>query len=230
MSIAAVRWVELEDVNHLVSWEETRRVIREAARQRRTHRRERTEGDRARLKPRPDYTRLMRSPLGRMIARPWLDDVSIQLLADWVFPMSRAWAAATVAGGGSRPSAGRCRSYPDSVSPSIWLTANLKEIDQAVPRMQEADAAWEEALFGTGGVSSADAVGGGRGPAGRGQRFGDDQAAHGVLRPWAQALGLPLGSLPTPQEVEDRHGARLADPGPRLPHAGHRAAHRPKAG
>ena len=40
--VAAVRWVGLEDVNHLVSWEETRRVIREAARQRRASRRERT--------------------------------------------------------------------------------------------------------------------------------------------------------------------------------------------
>ena len=208
--VAAVRWVGLEDINHLVSWEETRRVIREAARQRRASRRERTEGDRARLKPRPDYTRLMRSPIGRMIARPWLDDVSIQLLAGWVFPMSRAWAAATVAGG-EFETFRNALSVPDSVTPSIWLTANLKAIDEAAQRMQEADAAWDKALFDTGGGSSAEAV-----AAEEARMDAANDLATAKLRMVFFGRGHKLSAcrwdLPTPEQVQERHGARLADP------------------
>ncbi len=208
--VDAVRWVDLEDVNHLVSWEETRRVIREAARQRRIQRRGRVEDDRAKLKPRPDYTRLMRSPLGRMIARPWLDDVSIQLLADWVFPMSRAWAAATVAGG-EFDAFREALSLPDTVAPSLWLSANLKAIDEAAGRARKADAAWEAALFGPAGVSSAAAV-----AAEEARLDAASDLAMAKLRMAFFGRGHRLAAcrweLPTPRQVEDRHGARLADP------------------
>ncbi len=208
--VDAVRWAYLDDINHLVSWEETRRVIREAARQRRIQRRDRVEGGRAKLKPRPDYTRLMRSPLGQMIARPWLDDVSIQLLTDWVFPMSRAWAAATIAGG--RFKAFRdALGVPDLDSPSLWLNSSLKDIDQAVKKAEAADAAWEEALFGASGGSSAAAV-----AAEEARLDAANDLAMAKLRMVFFGRGHKLAAcrwnLPTPDEVAARHGDRLADP------------------
>ena len=209
--VDAVRWAGLEDINHLVSWEETRRVIREAARQRRIHRRDRTGDDRARLKPRPGFARMMRSPLGRMIARPWLDGVTIQLLADWVFPMSRAWAAATVAGGRFEAFREALAMEDGGISPSRWLTASLREIDQAVGRVKAAEAAWEEAMFGRAPVSAAAAV------ATEEARLDAANAlAMSKLRMVFFGHGHKLAAcrwmLPTPEEVERRHGARLAAP------------------
>ncbi len=42
---------------------------------------------------------LLRSRLGGMVARPWLDRVIAYLLQDWFFPLSRLWAAARAADG-----------------------------------------------------------------------------------------------------------------------------------
>lgn len=43
--------------------------------------------------------RLLRSPLGALVARPWFDALSMQLLSRWFFPLSRLWAAARTAEG-----------------------------------------------------------------------------------------------------------------------------------
>lgn len=43
--------------------------------------------------------RVMKSPLGRLIARPWLDRVIAYFLQHWFFPLSRLWAAARAASG-----------------------------------------------------------------------------------------------------------------------------------
>ena len=44
-------------------------------------------------------TRLIASPAGRFIARPWLDTCTLYLLKNWYFPLSRLWAAARAAEG-----------------------------------------------------------------------------------------------------------------------------------
>lgn len=44
-------------------------------------------------------SRLIASPAGRLVARPWLDTFSLYLLKHWYFPLSRLWAAARAAEG-----------------------------------------------------------------------------------------------------------------------------------
>jgi len=44
-------------------------------------------------------SKLLASPAGRIIARPWLDAVALYLLKHWYFPLSRLWAAARAADG-----------------------------------------------------------------------------------------------------------------------------------
>ncbi|HFB54709.1 MAG TPA: hypothetical protein ENJ46_02200 [Hellea balneolensis] len=44
-------------------------------------------------------TRAMKSPLGKLIARPWLDVCVLYFLKSWFFPLSRLWAAARIAEG-----------------------------------------------------------------------------------------------------------------------------------
>ena len=44
-------------------------------------------------------SKLIASPAGRLIARPWLDSSALYLLKNWYFPLSRLWAAARAAEG-----------------------------------------------------------------------------------------------------------------------------------
>ena len=44
-------------------------------------------------------TKLIASPAGRLIARPWFDSTALYLLKHWYFPLSRLWAAAREAEG-----------------------------------------------------------------------------------------------------------------------------------
>jgi pimeloyl-ACP methyl ester carboxylesterase len=45
------------------------------------------------------FVRVMKSPLGKLIARPWFDRFAAYLLQNWFFPLSRLWAAARASGG-----------------------------------------------------------------------------------------------------------------------------------
>ncbi len=44
-------------------------------------------------------TRILKSPAGRLIARPWFDRCVLYFLKSWFFPLSRLWAAARAAEG-----------------------------------------------------------------------------------------------------------------------------------
>ncbi|MEE8271718.1 MAG: NUDIX hydrolase [Alphaproteobacteria bacterium] len=206
-----VRWVRLGEVDTVLDWDETRRVIRLSARQRRSARRRVIRPDRVRLRPRPSYGRLMRSPLGSLIARPWLDEVTIRVLADWVFPMSRAWAAATVAGGDLERFCAEVPVDPATVTKSRWLKRSLRDVDRAVARLHDADAHWQGVLFDGGHQSTKAAV------AAEEARL-DAATALTLARlrfaifGRAHRLEACRWVLPTEAEVEARHGARLADP------------------
>jgi len=89
--------------------------------------------------------RLLRSELGDWVARPWLDRAALSGLA-WYFPLSRMWAAASVAGGDAdrfaeevplqRPRSG------------YWLLRRaLAGIDEAIARYRRVDAMWLETYF-----------------------------------------------------------------------------------
>ena len=41
---------------------------------------------------------LFRSPLGALLAKPWVDQAGLFGLKRWYFPLSRLWAAANAAG------------------------------------------------------------------------------------------------------------------------------------
>ena len=43
--------------------------------------------------------RLIASPLGALVARPWFDHFTIRFFGRWFFPVSRLWAAAREANG-----------------------------------------------------------------------------------------------------------------------------------
>jgi hypothetical protein len=155
-----------------------------------------------------DYARLMRSPLGVLVFAPWFDAAATWAIAQWYFPLSRAWAAAISAEGAVTrfaPESG-ARSHP------AWLVRGpLAETARRWRRYEAANARFEDAFFGAPGAA-ADVL-----RAAKEAREGraDDLMAARALFVAAHAVGpFPPArfEIGTPREVEERHGARLAAP------------------
>ncbi len=93
-------------------------------------------------------TALLNTPIGSLIAWPWFDRVALWGLARWFLPLSRAWAAATVAGGDlDRFMAEVPLDRLPAGSTGLTRRA-LHRIDRLAADYAEAHAAWEAAFFG----------------------------------------------------------------------------------
>ncbi len=108
--------------------------------------------------------RVLRSPLGAAIARPWLDRVALRFLIRRFFPVSRLWAAAEAAGEASgadverffaevplEPAAVRGLSR-DRVAGALGEIAELRRT------ALRAEEAWTYGLFGPGAAEDRDGV------------------------------------------------------------------------
>ena len=197
------RWATLAEADDLVDWDETRRVIRLAA--------ERRSGPTLgpRLRPRPRLAKWMRGPVGRLLVQPWLDTVTLHALSEWLFPMSRAWAAATVADGDPDRFAAEVPMPTARLPKASRLAPLLADVADLVRRHRDADAAWQEVLF-----HSADEA---RRVAAEDARL---DAAHDLtlaklrfaLMARSRGVEACRWETPAPEAVRTRHGDRLADP------------------
>ena len=90
---------------------------------------------------------LFDSPVGALLARPWLDPVGLYGMRRWYLPLSRLWAAANLAG----PDVARFREEIGIVLPGFWSEARLQRLlerhGRAQARADEMRRAWEAALF-----------------------------------------------------------------------------------
>jgi len=97
--------------------------------------------------------RALRSPLGAVVAAPWIDPPVLWGLARIYFPLSRLWASARSADG----SVERFFAEIPLASPSRWLRGYarwaLRWFERARAAAQAAEVAWEDAFFGPGGAS-----------------------------------------------------------------------------
>ena len=99
---------------------------------------------------------LFRSPLGALLARPWVDRVGLAGLKRWYFPLSRLWAAANAAGTDAtrfrdEVGAPAARQLPSGGQwPPGRLDRALVRTARARDAARAARAAWEEGLFGDG--------------------------------------------------------------------------------
>ncbi|MGO4727800.1 MULTISPECIES: NUDIX domain-containing protein [unclassified Inquilinus] len=204
---AAARWATLDEADALIEWPELRRVLHLSARQR--HQRQRRQGQ-VRLKPRPDLMRLMRTPLGRLVARPWFDGMSLALLRGWFLPASRSLAAAIAAEGDLHRFCAELEIAPEVLGKRpLWLGRTLRDISRLTEQHRQADAEWQRLLFST-TAPLADVV------AAEEARL-DAASALTTSRLRFALFGnnrkIPAcrWAIPTVAEVDDRHGARLAD-------------------
>ncbi len=90
---------------------------------------------------------LFDSPVGALLARPWVDPVGLYGLRRWYLPLSRLWAAANLA----RLDAARFRQEIGIAPPVFWSEARLQRLlarhGRAQTRAEEMRAQWEAALF-----------------------------------------------------------------------------------
>lgn len=106
---------------------------------------------------------LFRSPLGALLARPWIDRPALFGLARWYFPLSRLWAAANA-------SAGDVDRFRDEIGaplrgawPRPYLGNLLARHGARMAAAAAARATWEDALFEPGaGDGAGDGDGGER--------------------------------------------------------------------
>src|SRR4051812_9976756 len=91
---------------------------------------------------------LFQSPLGGLLARPWVDPVGLYGLRRWYMPLSRLWAAANEAGGDAalfREQAGAPFVGSWSALPIGGLLRSHAQVQDAATTAREA---WENAIFG----------------------------------------------------------------------------------
>ena len=152
--------------------------------------------------------RLLASPPARLICRPWFDRLALRGLAGYYFPISRAWAAATVAGGD-------LDRFVAALPIERLPPGSERSTRRALARVAETERVWRRAL----GDWDTELFGGSGDPAAcvaaemhrrqtshafMGSRFG-----FSALRSAVPAVRLDIA---TPEDTERRHGARLRDP------------------
>lgn len=157
--------------------------------------------------------RLIHSPVGDLIARPWVDPVGLAALKRWYFPLSRLWAAANVAHGstdafraaigGAAPDYGRWSTR--------YLETILKRHDATHQRALAARALWEQAAFGDTAITPQAL-----------SALDDDRRRRATTHLGTRALFYPLlfavrpplarWQVASPEAVESAYGAVRDDP------------------
>jgi len=98
--------------------------------------------------------RIIASPLGAIVARPWFDRFTIRFFERWFFPSSRLWAAASAAGGSTDKFFEQIPMDPlPSLRPRVYSL--LQRFELARSNALLADNAWETTFFGPQGQSPA---------------------------------------------------------------------------
>jgi hypothetical protein len=159
---------------------------------------------------------MLRGPANALIARPWFDPVALWTLGRFLFPMARAWAAATVAEGAldrflaEVPLRHLSRLAERSVRPALPLVARLKA------GLDEAERDWDAAFFGAAPADAAALMALDRRRRLASHTLMASRARFGrlVLR---QRVPLVRFDIPGLATVEARYGALPEDP--RLFHA-----------
>ena len=90
---------------------------------------------------------LFDSPVGALLARPWVDPVGLYGLRRWYLPLSRLWAAANLAG----LDVARFREEIGMALPGFWSEVRLQRLltrhGRARARAEETRTEWEVAIF-----------------------------------------------------------------------------------
>lgn len=153
---------------------------------------------------------LFGSPLGALLAKPWVDQVGLFGLRRWYLPLSRLWAAANAAD--EDPS--RFRDEIGAPLPAFWSAVRLRALLERNARArldaERARVAWETAIFGEAEAGSD--------PGQLDRRRRVAATRHLATRGWFYPLLFPRRPpaarwrIDRPEQVEREFGPMLVDP------------------
>ena len=92
--------------------------------------------------------KIMASPAGRLIARPWLDRCILYLLKNWYFPLSRLWAAARAADGNVGRFIEHVPLEPPNHSQRKVIANALRQFEHARLKAYSTEQLWQHYFFG----------------------------------------------------------------------------------
>lgn len=92
--------------------------------------------------------RLISSPAGRLIARPWLDSSVLYLLKNWYFPLSRLWAAARAADGDIDRFIEQVPLEEPSKSQRKTIASALRQFERTRLKAYSIEQLWHDYFFG----------------------------------------------------------------------------------
>lgn len=92
---------------------------------------------------------LISSPVGRLIARPWLDSSALYLLKHWYFPLSRLWAAARAAEGDVDKFIAAVPLEAPNSSERKTIASALRQFERARLKAFSMEQLWHQYFFGT---------------------------------------------------------------------------------
>jgi len=154
--------------------------------------------------------RLLRSPVGALLARPWLDKTTLAVLARGYLPLSRLWAAANIAEGSVERFVEAVPLGPLGRLDRSLLARVLADVDVLRLAAADAERAWGAAFFGAASVDAATLLTLER------SRSAAAHAHMAARRRFARLLrhDVPLvrWATPAPAEVEAIYGNSLSDP------------------
>jgi predicted esterase len=142
---------------------------------------------------------------GRLIFRPWFDALAVRVVTRGYFPLSRGWAAAWAADGDPE----RFREEAGAGLPDLVARRTLAKIAESARTYEAAVAAWEAELFASLSPSQDRLIAAERTRNRAAFRFMRGRIA---FLPWLRRLPPVRWSVTPPEEVEVRHGSRLARP------------------
>lgn len=152
---------------------------------------------------------LFGSPLGALLARPWVDPVALHGLRRWYLPLSRLWAAANLA----RLDVARFREEIGIALPGIWSEARLQRLlarhGRAQGRAEEMRREWEAAVFDPAAASDPERLDGERRGAAT-AHLASRALFYPLLFPSRPALAR--WRIDPPDRVEREFGPVLANP------------------
>ena len=143
--------------------------------------------------------------LSEVIYRPWFDRAATALLTDWLFPLSRAWAAGLESGG----QLAAFTALTGIDRPANLLSAALARQERDRLALADADDAWFAAQFGNGATDEAARAAAERKRRSAAYRL---EIARSYYLPahFTSRIAKLRWDIATPEEVEAAHGMRLA--------------------
>jgi len=94
-------------------------------------------------------SKLIASPAGRLIARPWFDNSALYLLKHWYFPLSRLWAAARAAEGDVERFIQEVPLEQPNRSQRKSIVSALHQFERARLKAFSVEQLWRHYFFGT---------------------------------------------------------------------------------